>query len=125
MQLKNLGNSLNAIKDIQNVFDFMSNFKGLGSPSVTIDKLKQATSGYSVEVLKLAASQTTLTTAQAKAIFAAKGLKGAELDAAVSTATLSTAQKAATGTTLGLSTAFKGLLSAIIKKYCINIICLV
>lgn len=87
----------------------MSNFEGMGVPSVTIDKLKKSTAGYSTEVLKLATSQVTLSTAQATAIFEAKGLTGAELEQAVATATLSASQKGATASTGTLSTAFKGL----------------
>lgn len=109
MHLENLGNSVNAIKDIQNVLDYMSQYKGLGVAPVTIEKLEQATSGYSTEVLKLATSQVALSKNQATAIFTAKGLSGAELDAAVKAAMLSTAEKEATVSTFGLSSAVKGL----------------
>lgn len=89
----------------------MKNIKGLGSVKETnvIEALKKSTSQYSVEVLKLASSQVTLSTAQATAIFTAKGLKGAELEQAVATATLSASQKGTTSSTVGLSAAFKGL----------------
>lgn len=50
---------------------------------------------------------------QAKAIFTAKGLSGAELDAAIKTAALSATQTKATATTGGLSTAYKGLAASI------------
>lgn len=119
MHLENLGNSVNAIKDIQNVLDYMSQYKGLGVAPVTIEKLEQATSGYSTEVLKLATSQVALSKNQATAIFTAKGLSGAELDAAVKAAMLSTAEKEATTSTLGLGTAFKGL-GASIKSFVVN-----
>lgn len=89
----------------------MSNFEGMGVPSVTIDKLKEATAGYSTEVLKLATSQVTLSTAQATAIFEAKGLTGAELEQAVATATLSTSQEKATASTKNLGLEWKGLAS--------------
>lgn len=51
----------------------------------------------------------TLDTVQAKAIFTAKGLTGAELEQAVATATLSASQKKATVSTATLGTAIKGL----------------
>lgn len=108
-QLKNLGNSLNAVKDIENVFTSMSTFTGMGAGNETIRKLKEATEGYSAEVLKLAASQTTLTAEQATAIFTAKGLKDVELEQAVANATLSTSQTATTASTTGLQAAMKGL----------------
>lgn len=81
--LKNLGNSINAIKSIQDVFN---NFTDLEAPGA-IEALKKATQGYSTEVLNLSTSQMVLTKAQATAIFTAKGLSGAELDAAIKTAT--------------------------------------
>lgn len=109
MQFKNLGNSVNAVKDIQNTLDFMGNFKGLQNKNDTIAKLIEVTSKYNVETLKLASSQVTLSTAQAKGIFTAKNLEGAELDAAVATATLSASQKKTTVSTGTLGTAFKGL----------------
>lgn len=74
-----------------------------------IEALKKTTAGYSTEVLKLASSQVTLSTAQATAIFKAKGLTGAELEQAVATATLSASQKKTTASTGTLGTAFKGL----------------
>lgn len=68
----------------------------MGKQKKFIEALKEATAGYSTEVLKLAASQVTLSTAQATAIFEAKGLTGAELEQAVATATLATTQKSST-----------------------------
>lgn len=128
MQLKDLGKGLelkNSISDILDNSKYLIGQGNLAGKKKQLIDLQNAVKGYSVEIVKTAASQVTLTEKQALAIFTAKGLEGAELDAAVASATLSTAQKTATGTTLGLSTAFKGLLVAIIKKYCINIICLV
>lgn len=66
-------------------------------------------SQYNTDVLRLATSHTTLTTAQLNAIFMAKGLNGAELESAISAATLATAQKGTTASTLGLKEAFQGL----------------
>lgn len=107
MQLWNLGNSLNAIKDIQSVFELFPDMETTGA----VEALIKATSSYSTEVLKLISSQVTLTVEQAKAIFEAKGLTGAELEAAVSTATLSSAQEKAEVSTNKLGTAWKGLAS--------------
>jgi len=75
----------------------------------TVSKLKNELSDFSLESVKLATSQMALEKAQATAIFTAKGLSGAELDAAVKTATLSASQKEATTSTLGLNAAAKGL----------------
>lgn len=117
MQLKNLGNSINAINDIQNI---ISSYKGMNAGNDIIQALQNTTKGYSTEVLKLAIAQTTLDETQIKAILTAKGLKGqiletttAELAQATSTNALSISQKTATGTTTGLSTAFKGLTASI------------
>lgn len=117
MQLKNLGNSINAINDIQNI---ISSYKGMNAGNDIIQALQNTTKGYSTEVLKLAIAQTTLDETQIKAILTAKGLKGqiletttAELAQATSTNALSTSQKTATGTTTGLSTAFKGLAASL------------
>lgn len=87
----------------------MSNFKSLQQKNDTIEKLISVTKQYNIEALKLASSQVTLSTAQATAIFEAKGLTGAELEQAVATATLSASQKGATLSTGTLGTAFKGL----------------
>lgn len=110
MQLKNLGNSINALEKINNVIDKYNNIPvGLGWAKNLNKELIDVTSNYSTEVLKLATAQTTLTTEQATAIFTAKELKGAELEAAVSAATMSASETTATGTTIGLGAAFKGL----------------
>lgn len=109
MHLKNLGNSVNAISDINNVFTSMENFSNKGKNAETIRRLQDITSKYSDEVIKLASSQMTLTKEQATAIFTAKELSGAELDAAVKAAMLSAAQKKAATSTFDLGAAFKGL----------------
>lgn len=97
MQLTNLGNSLDAAKSIQEVINKTEIFsKCMAGNALQQRLLKEATSGYSTEVLKLSSSQVTLSTAQAKAIFEAKELTGAELDAAVATATASTTKKSST-----------------------------
>lgn len=66
-------------------------------------------SSYNTEVLKLATTQASLTKAQALTIFTAKGLSGAELDAAVKAATLSTTTQEAAASSTSLGMAFKGL----------------
>lgn len=95
---------MNAINSIQNVLDNITDLDDIA----TRETLKNITAQYNTEVIKLATSQMVLTKEQATAIFAAKGLSGAELDAAVKTATLSATQSTAT-TTTGLTTATKGL----------------
>lgn len=77
---------------------------------------------YNTEVLKLATSQTTLSTSQTKAIFTTKGLAGAELDTAIKTATMSAAEKEATISTGGLSAAFKGLWATLLANPWIGIL---
>lgn len=110
MQLKNLGNSVNAVKDIERVTSIFNQMpKTMASWAEQKRQLIDVTTRYSTEVLKLAASQTTLTKEQATAIFAAKGLKDAELEEIVSTSALSASQTAAITTTTGLTTALKGL----------------
>ncbi len=74
-----------------------------------VSKLKDDLTDFSLESVKAATSQMALEKVQLKAIFTAKGLSGAELDAAVKTATYSAAQKEATATTGGLTAAMKGL----------------
>lgn len=106
MQLKNLGNSINAVNDIQSI---LSNSTGINSGKSSIQSLQDTAKGYSTEVLKLAASQIVLTEAQAKAIFQAKGLTGEELNQAIATATLASSQTKAARITQNLGTAFQGL----------------
>lgn len=96
---------MNAINSIQNVLDNITDLDDIA----TRETLKNITAQYNTEVIKLATSQMVLTKEQATAIFTAKGLSGAELDAAVKTSALATAETVATGTTTGLATAFKGL----------------
>lgn len=121
MQLKNLGNSINAITDIENIYNRLANIpSGLPKLAEETRLLNSLTSTYSTEVLKLAIAQTTLDETQIKAILSAKGLKGkiletttAELAQTTATNTLSASEAKATGTTGGLSTAFKGLASSL------------
>lgn len=108
MHLKDLGNLKNVKIAIDGVFSGIekitkNNFNN------TVSKLEDSLSDYSLEAVKATVSQVALTKAQATAIFTAKGLSGAELDAAVKAASLSASQKEATTSTLGLGAAFKGL----------------
>ena len=109
MRLNNLGNSIKAAKDILNVFDEISNFKGSGARDETIKKLTDVLSNYSLETVTSAAGQMDLTEAQAQAVFMAKGLADAELDTAVKTATLSAAQTEASSSALNVKSVFTGL----------------
>lgn len=109
MRLNNLGNSINAAKDILNVFEQMSEFKGSDASDETLKKLSGALSDYSLETVKSAAGQMDLTEAQAQAVFMAKGLADAELDTAVKTAALSAAQTEASSSALNIKSIFTGL----------------
>ena len=116
MQLKTVGETLNAVNDIENVLSKMENFSGMGKKAETLRELSEATASYSTEVVKAAIKQSTLNEEQIKAILTKKGLKGeiletitAELAEITATNGMSVAQKKATVSTLGLSDAFKGL----------------
>lgn len=109
MRLNNLGNSINAAKDILNVFEQMSDFKGSDATDETLKKMAGALSDYSLETVKSAAGQMDLTEAQAQAVFMAKGLADAELDTAVKTAALSAAQTEASSSALNIKSIFTGL----------------
>ncbi|MBD5463231.1 MAG: phage tail tape measure protein [Lachnospiraceae bacterium] len=121
MQFKNLGNSINAITDIENIYKRLETIpSGLPKLAEETRLLNSLTSTYSTEVLKLAIAQTTLDETQIKAILSAKGLKGeiletttAELAQTTATNALSASEATATGTTGGLSTAFKGLAASL------------
>ena len=98
----------------------MSNFEGLEQGEETIRQLKDATKGYSTEVLKLAIAKTTLDETQIKEILSAKGLKGkiletttAELAQATATNALSASEATATTVTESFSAAFKGLAASL------------
>lgn len=110
MQLKSVGETLNALNDINNVLNSGK------SVDLVIENLTEATTSYSTEVVKAAIKQSTLNEEQIRAILTKKGLKGeiletttAELAEITATNGMSVAQKKATVSTLGLSDAFKGL----------------
>lgn len=115
MHLKDLGNLKNVKIAIDGVFSGIEKITKNNFNDI-VSKLEDNLSDYSLEAVKATVSQVALTKAQATAIFTAKGLSGAELDAAVKTATLSTTQNEATASTLGLGSAFKGL-GASIKSF--------
>lgn len=103
MQLKTIGESPDAVDAIKKVLD--SN-KDLG----------KGLSDYSTEVVKMALSQTTLNENQIRGILVSKGLTGetlkmttAEIAAKTATNGMAVAQTGATGTTVGLTNAVRGL----------------
>jgi len=107
MQLKNLGNSVNAIKELQNVFSGISNVNQIREAEMSA--LTFTTSSYSKEVLIASINQKVFTAEQAKAILTAKGLTGTEAEQIITTAGLTASETAATGATNGLSLAWQGL----------------
>ena len=111
MQLKTIGESLSAIKDIQNVLNNTS----LTGKKQNIE-LAKSLSIYSTEAIKTAVVQENLNKEQIEAILVAKGYQGELLKTttdewanAASTAAMATSQSGATASTLGLGNAFKGL----------------
>ena len=103
MQLKTVGESLNASKTIQKIVGSTTN------SAKSYNLLQSALSGYSTETVKAAINQSVLTEAQIKTVLASKGLKGEALNAAA--AELSQAQAANTlsKSTKGLNNVFTGL----------------
>lgn len=111
MQLKTIGESLNALNTI----------KGILSDTTLIEKeqnelLANSLKGYSIEAIKATLIQQELTKEQIEAILTSKGYQGELLKTTAdewaniaSTNALSASQKAATGTTIGFSNAMKGL----------------
>lgn len=100
MQLKSLG-SLQIAKDAitQNADDF----------NIVSDAVKNLSKEYKMTAL----ASSTLSEAQKTQILINQGLTVEEAKQAIATATLSASEKEATGTTLGLSTAFKGLATSL------------
>lgn len=121
MQLKTVGESLNAL----NVIKSIVNNTSLLELEQNI-KLANSLSGYSVEAVKAAIAQSTLNETQIKAILVEKGFKGqlletttAELAQATATNALAASEAGATASTLGLGAAFKGL-GASIKAFALS-----
>ena len=89
----------------------MENIGGLGNAKAanTVECLKQATAGYSKEVLIAAINQKVFTAEQARAIMTAKAVEAAEAQQIITTAGLTTAEATATGVTAGFKASIKGL----------------
>ena len=89
----------------------MENIGGLGNAKAanTVEGLKQATAGYSKEVLIAAINQKVFTAEQARAIMTAKAVEAAEAQQIITTAGLTTAEATATGVTAGFKASIKGL----------------
>ena len=104
MQLKTVGQSLNAFNSIQNILNDTS----LAGARLNL-ALANSLSTYSVETVKAAIAQGTFTAEQIKAILSSKGLTDAEIQEIITTNALTASQTGATASTLGLGTAFKGL----------------
>lgn len=105
MQLKSLANTTNALHEITTVFaDTTLDLTGQKAALTAIGK------AYTLETLKAAIAQSTLNQAQIEAILTANGLQGELLETTVNELVLAQAQKKVTASTLGLGTAFKGLL---------------
>ena len=121
MQLKTVGESLNALKEIKNIVNNTSLLELKQNV-----KLAQSLSGYSIEAVKAAIAQSTLNETQIRAILVEKGFKGqlletttAELAQTTATNALTASQAGATASTLGLGNAFKGL-GASIKAFALS-----
>ncbi|WNV56935.1 hypothetical protein RJD28_11520 [Oscillospiraceae bacterium NTUH-002-81] len=102
------------IKDIITETEIFN--KGMSGTKLVTRELVEATKDYTTEAVKMALAESTLDEAQIKAILSAQGLKGATLEstaaklaATAQTNAMAASEVAATGTTAGLSTAFKGL----------------
>ena len=103
MQLKSLAQTQSVLADINNAAGDLRLLKDIGKT-------------YTTETLKAALAQSTLEQAQIKVILSGNGLQGTmlattaeELHNAASTHAVAEAQKKAAGSTIGLSTALKGL----------------
>jgi len=99
-QLKSLGDSQQALGEIT---------KALSMVSDETKILEGVTAKYSLETIKLAAAQGTLSKEQIITTLTAKGLSIEEATATATTITMATAEKAATASTIGLGTAVQGL----------------
>ena len=111
MQLKTVGESLNALNSIRNILN-NTTLSGVEVNIVLANSLKS----YSTEAIKSAIAQSTLNEEQIRAILIEKGLTGqlletttAELAQATTTNALAVSEGVATTATVGLGNAFKGL----------------
>lgn len=121
MQLKTVGQSLNALNSMQNILNDTS----LVGTRLNV-ALSNSLNAYSIETVKAAIAQGTFTTEQIKAILSSKGLTDAEIQEIIATNSLTASQTGATVSTIGLGTAFKGLgvsvksLGASIKAFALS-----
>lgn len=124
MQLKSIGEIVNASSSIKSVIDKVTDFEDSEQKLKALDDLREATKKYSLETVKGAISQSTakeiLTKETIKEILAQQGLQGEllettadELANVVSTNAVATAQRDTTKSTHSLGLAFKGLGSKI------------
>lgn len=119
MQLKTVGESLNAIKDIENIINKYSSLGGTLNEHASLGHhLAEAMRNYSTESVKAAISNSNLNEIEIEAILSTKGLAGAtlettaaELAATAQTNALSTSQLGSTITSSNLKLAIKGLVS--------------
>lgn len=117
MQLKTVGESLNAIKDIENIINKYSSLGGTLNEHASLGhRLAEAMRNYSTESVKAAISNSNLNEIEIEAILSTKGLAGAtlettaaELAATAQTNALSTSQLGSTITSSNLKLAIKGL----------------
>ena len=117
MQLKTVGESLNAVKDIENIINKYSSLGGTLNEHASLGHhLAEAMRNYSTESVKAAISNSNLNKIEIEAILSTKGLAGAtlettaaELAATAQTNALSTSQLGATVTSSNLKLAIKGL----------------
>ena len=105
MQLKSLAQTKDAISDLKNIGELNGH-----------NYLNEIGKKYSNNVLKSAIAQSTLNTVQIKTVLSANGMRGAllqtttdELANAASVNEVAAAQEAAAVSTIGFSTALKGL----------------
>ncbi len=104
---------LKSLAQIQSVLTATKNLQNVANQRETLKSIGRT---YTTETLKAALAQSTLNKAQMKTILLANGLQGellettaAELANAASTHAVAEAQKKAGASTLGFSTALKGL----------------
>lgn len=116
MQLKTIGESLNAINKVSDILNGTFITEELRTQA-----LAKAMSQYSIETIKATLTQKNLNREQIEAILTAKGYQGEllktttdELANIASTNALSASQVGATATTNGLANAMKGLGSSIL-----------
>ena len=106
MQLKDLGNLSNVLKNINSSNNIADSFNAL---EVSMQKCVLTSGKLSVAQLDAINSGTIWKSNIDGTMVSVSGLSKTELEAAISTTTLSTSQTTATATTTGFGTAIKGL----------------